>query len=41
MPLFFKYFWFIGAAFMFVNLVIWRQRFAPIVATPDLFADHA
>jgi hypothetical protein len=31
MPLFFKYFWFIGAAFMFVNLLIWRQRFAPIV----------
>ena len=26
MPLIFKYFWFIGAAFMFANIVMWRRR---------------
>jgi hypothetical protein len=31
MPLLFKYFWFVAAAFMLVNIVIWRQRFATIV----------
>ena len=32
MPEIFKYFWFICAAVMTINLVIWRRRLATVVA---------
>lgn len=31
MPLIFKYFWFIGAAVMLANVLMWRRRLAPAV----------
>lgn len=43
MPLIFKYFWFIGAAFMLVNIAIWRHRLVTIVGRGTVSkseADH-
>lgn len=31
MPWLFQYFWFVGAAFMLVNIAIWRRRLAVVV----------
>lgn len=31
MPIVFRYFWFIGAAFMLVNIMIWRRRLDVLV----------
>ncbi|MFL5617988.1 MAG: hypothetical protein ACJ79A_06270 [Gemmatimonadaceae bacterium] len=33
MLLVFRYFWFIAAAFMLINIAIWRRRLAVLVAT--------
>jgi hypothetical protein len=31
MPLIFRYFWFIGAAFMLVNIIIWRRHLSGLI----------
>lgn len=33
MPLFFRYFWFIGAGFMLANIIIWRQKSGRVVSS--------
>ena len=40
MPLIFRYFWFIGAAFMLVNIMIWRGRLSGLIERGILSRDE-
>jgi hypothetical protein len=40
MPLIFRYFWFIGAAFMLVNIMIWRWRLLGVTERGVLSRDE-